>query len=108
MSTTDSVDLSLLRYSHFEPHLDSSFILTTPGGETVTLKLVSGSEYPQRQQAAAETVTRTPFSLVFLCETSVIPPNTYRLEHAALGSRDLFLSPFEAAGDGCRLEAIFS
>jgi hypothetical protein len=81
-------------------------MIPTAGDEAVILKLVDGSEYPQRQ-GAAEPATRKPFSLVFLCETHVIPPNTYRLEHAVLGSLDLFLSPFEAAGDGCRLEAIF-
>ena len=107
MSTPDSVDLAILRYSDFEPHLDSTFVITTPEGESATLKLVSGSEYPQRQ-AAVEPGTRTPFSLVFLCETSVIPPNTYRVEHPELGSFDLFVSPFEAAGNGCRLEAIFN
>lgn len=107
MSTPDSVDLAILKYSDFEPHLDSTFIITTPEGEAVTLKLISGSEYPQRQ-ASVETVIRPPFSLVFLCETTVIPPNTYRVEHPELGSFDLFISPFEAAGNGCRLEAVFN
>jgi len=107
VNTPDSVDLAILRYSDFEPHLGSGFILTTPEGEAITLKLVSGSEYPQRQ-APAEAVTRTPFSLVFLCETSIIPPNTYQVAHAALGTFELFLSPFEAAGNGCRMEAVFN
>jgi hypothetical protein len=51
---------------------------------------------------------RDPFRLVFLGpSTPTLPQRTYRLEHDALGTLDVFLVPIARDAHGTTYEAIF-
>jgi hypothetical protein len=52
---------------------------------------------------------RTPFRLAFLGPAEpVLPQHTYRLEHDALGTLDIFLVPIARNAAGTTYEAIFA
>lgn len=107
MNQTNPIDLAKLKACDFNPHLNTEFNIPTDQGGSVPLKLVEIKEH-ERSKNQAEGLKREPFSLVFACLERVIPPNTYRLQHLKMGNLDIFLSPFAAEGDGCKLEAVFS
>jgi hypothetical protein len=52
---------------------------------------------------------RAPFSIVFRGPLdAVLPQCIYQLEHAAIGTFDLFLVPIGPDGEGMRYEAVFT
>ena len=83
----------------FLPQLHAQFSLIDESGR-LDIELV---EVTQLGEATPE--RRAPFSLVFRGpESATLPQRIYRLEHAALGTFELFLVPI-APG---RYEAIFT
>jgi hypothetical protein len=73
-------------------------------GAPVELELIEATS-----ASGAEGATRVPFSLLFLGRSQ--PPlaeRTYALEHAQLGSFELFIVPIAQDADGVRYEAIFN
>jgi hypothetical protein len=99
-------DVGLLTASHFQPHVGSRFALRAD--EVVAVELLEvddtdgrSGELPQQSRAA--------FSIVFLGPREpVLPQRIYRLEHAELGTFDLFLVPIGRDDAGVRYEAVFT
>lgn len=100
-------DLSL---ESFTPHVGDPFSIEVVEGKTVKLTLQEVK--PLGSQPAAESESargRPPFSLLFAGPAK--PPldqRIYRLEHAGLGSLEIFIVPV-GLGEGGRLyEAVFN
>ena len=104
-SLMDSGDLN---FALFQPLLNTGFSLS-PANESAAIKLtlIEVSEYPDHRPAELRS-SRAPFSLVFACPTVCLSGGNYRLEHDQLGAFVLFLSPFQAFAQGCKLEAVFN
>jgi len=81
------------------------FVLRLPDG-TRDLKLVEVRDLGRRPTAGGEL---SNYSLTFLAPApDVLPQAIYHLEHAALGSMDVFLVPIGRSAEGVRYEAIFN
>ena len=75
------------------------------GGRTLDLVLVAVSSHATRAAVAA----RDPFSLAFRGpRTPVQPQRIYALEHARMGTLEIFLVPTGPDEDGMRYEAVFT
>jgi len=85
----------------FRAAVDTSFALD---GSHV-LRLVEA----QGTGARAAGMSRDPFRLVFHGPADpILPQRTYRLEHEALGTLDMFLVPVGRDARGTTYEAIFT
>ena len=100
-------DLSL---ESFTPHVGDTFSFEVEEGETVELTLQEAE--PLGSQPAAESAAaagRRPFSLLFAGPAE--PPleqRIYRLEHAGLGSLEIFIVPVGLGEAGRLYEAVFN
>jgi hypothetical protein len=102
-----SLSLETFTLETFTPHLGSVFTITFSNGETLPLHLEKvnslGSGVPGG---------RAPFSLLFrhppLPNNAYLPQHIHHLEHAMLGSLELFLVPLGPDSEGMRYEAIFT
>ena len=88
---------------------------------SATFAPLAGDEFAVAQAAITvrlETVTpggeqrdpalRTPFSLLFRGPPApILPQRIYALEHAVLGTFEIFLVPLEPDAEGARYEAVF-
>lgn len=98
--------LDPLELSSFAPHVGERFALrrAEPGAAPLDLVLLEANAL-----AHGEGRPRTPFSLVFRGPVQpVMPQSIHRLEHAAMGTLDLFLVPIGRDPQGIRYEAIFT
>ena len=95
--------LEILTLEDFAPHVGTPF--TLPGGEEsapVDFVLVEAIPLPNRPYPGQ---TRAPFQLMFrVALQHVFPQGIYRLAHAGMGQKDIFLVPAaqtEAGVDYC-------
>ena len=94
----------LLSLEDFEPHVGTAFRCSLGQGLSVELALSSAERLPSRAEGL-----RPPFSLLFRGRFAAAPvQGTYRLEHPAMGTLDLFLVPVGLTGDRFDLEAVFA
>src|SRR3954470_1652709 len=75
----------------------------------LTFRLVEVADLRRPQPSPGRAPRRRePFSIVFQGPREpVLPQQIYRMEHAALGSFDLFIVPIGAEPDGVLYEAVF-
>jgi hypothetical protein len=71
--------------------------------------LISAGELGGRPEEEPAGHRRRPFSIVFRGPGDVLlPQRIYRMEHARIGSFELFLVPIGPDEEGLRYEAIFT
>ena len=76
----------------FEPHVGSTFRLLQ-GNQTHDLTLVNLTDYQQtRTSRSSKAKSTESFVLSFRAPKSLSRTSTYRLEHAKLGTFDLFIA----------------
>ena len=96
----------LLTPATFEPHVGSEFAIELEDGTVIQTVLDS----VQRQAPRSHGDRTEPFSLLFVGpRENPIPQATYSIEHAELGTLDIFLVPIgpDASGQP-RYEAVFN
>jgi hypothetical protein len=94
--------LATLNSKSFRECLDSLFEMATPAGTAVPLVLVEVQEGSNTRQIEN-------FSLFFRGPVApFFPQAIYRLNHATLGTVDLFLVPVGPDGKGMQYEAVFN
>ena len=92
-------ELATLTLADFSPLLGETFRMAGDGDGPLEVELVEVTELPR------EPGGRAPFSLVFRGgPTPPLPQRIYRVEHAALGTIEIFLVPIAAD----RYEAVFT
>jgi hypothetical protein len=92
----------------FEPLVGQRFVLGSgdDAGDQEPLDLVL---LEARVLSHGDGRTRVPFSLIFRSGPGLVrPQRIYRLEHAELGTLELFLVPIGRDAEGVRYEAIFT
>lgn len=88
----------------FEPRKGETFTLTDEAAGEVELKLTEVLGTGLRGSAERE-----QFSLYFQGPREpALPQRIYRLEHAAMGTMDLFLVPVARDAEGSTYEAVFT
>jgi hypothetical protein len=94
----------------FRPYLHDSFQIISGSTVVVQLELISVTTLEQAGTQINEGAhVRPPFSLVFRGPAEVVlPQHIYRIQHAQLGSFDLFLVPIGPDREGMRYEAVFT
>jgi hypothetical protein len=96
------MQLDELEAATFEPHVGETFALAAEP-EPLALVLESVTTLADRPGG------RDPFSLIFRGPPEpVLPQSIYPLEHARLGSLEIFIVPLGVDPGGARYEAIFS
>ncbi|MCE4554148.1 DUF6916 family protein [Pelomonas cellulosilytica] len=88
--------------AQFEPLVGSVFTLQLGEAGRLTARLI---EAKPGQWAPPE--GRAPFSLMFEAPEPALPQRIYRLEHAQMGSMDIFLVPIARTATGVQYEAVF-
>src|SRR4051794_21240255 len=97
--------LETFTHATFEPHVGESFLLQAGQEAAVEVVLVDASLLP----ALTRPETRAPFSIVFRGPSgAILPQAIYRLDHAAIGTFDVFLVPIAEDAGGVRYEAVFT
>ena len=95
------MSLADLTAAGFTDRLQDTFTLAMPGA---SLKLVLAEV-----EELGESQHRRAFSLRFLGPAQpILPQATYRLDHPALGSLEIFLVPLGPKDGGMRYEAVFT
>src|ERR1700716_2763436 len=84
----------------FAAYVNTTFRLHADDGQVVDIELVTF-------QAGPSTPTTAQFALTFEAPADV-PQGLYRLEHARLGSMEMFLAPVGRTARGVQLEAVFN
>lgn len=98
--------LDALEQGDFARHLGTPFRLRLPGGETLDLTLVEAALHPERTPVPAR---RKGFSLVFRSSLpGHLPQGTYWLDHAEMGTLEIFLVPIGPREGGMGYEAVFN
>jgi hypothetical protein len=91
----------------FSGHVGSKF-RTHVAGHATDLTLIEASAV-DHQVRDLEPTQRRQFSLLFRGPLDVAPEQgIYSLEHASLGSLEIFLVPIHPDAEGCLLEAVFT
>ncbi len=99
--------LDQLSSAKFLPYLNQKFHihLETP----LKVDLIEVSDIGPEPDAAQAANMRRPFSLIFRDPgNSHLPQQIYRIEHAELGTLDLFLVPIGPDEHGMRYQAVFN
>ena len=103
MRTLAPMRLEDLTLATFEPLVGDAFALDAGTAEPVALVLAAatpGGEQPRG---------RAPFSLAFDGPAQpLLPQAIYRLEHAELGTLEIFIVPLAQDARATRYEAIFA
>ena len=103
--------LDTLRSDDFKPYLHELFQLhaVAASGNQPHARMLELVEVSELRYAPSSSNARRPFSLIFQdAAGGVFPQSIYTLEHAALGSVDIFLVPIAARNDGTQYQAIFN
>jgi hypothetical protein len=96
------MDLGELTLAAFEPLVGEPFAVVL---EPATIELVLESA----TTLGARPGGRDPFTLIFRGPPEpLLPQATYALEHADLGTLEIFVVPIGRDGDGTSYEAIFT
>jgi len=99
-----SIDLATVTKQTFDAHVGSRFAMRIDAERTIDLELVETGTIPTRPDAS-----RAGFSLRFrAAERGHVPQRIYLLEHAVLGSLEIFLVPAGPDEIGMRYDAVFS
>jgi len=92
-----------LTLAMFEPLVDDTFTLDAGAGEPLHLVLTAAT--PAGEQPGG----RAPFGLIFMGPPQpLLPQAIYRLEHAELGTLEIFIVPLGQDAEATRYEAIFA
>lgn len=103
--------LETFTHEMFARYLNSTFRLYVNDADSVDVELIeatrlSDTNAPPTRPGESR---RAPFSLVFRgAPTLRLPQSIYRLEHALLGSFEIFLVPIGPDQAGMRYQAIFT
>lgn len=98
-------DLRALKRDDFAPHVGTTFRIRM-GDEVVDAELI---DVIGRRGDTVEEAQRSPFSVVFRVPTeALIEQQTFRIEHQAMGTLELFLVPVGPDKVGMCYEAVFS
>jgi hypothetical protein len=96
--------LDHLTKDDFKPLVGTTFQIRLNPQETVPVELTEISEFPDY-----EGPRRAPFSLIFRgAHRFVLPQQTYRIEHEAIGPLEIFLVPIGPDPKGMGYEAVFN
>jgi hypothetical protein len=99
----------LLTLADFSPLVGDTFRLRLDDGREVTVALVETKSLVTPGAAANPRRVREPFHLLFHGPGDVpLPQRIYRIEHASLGPRDVFLVPVAFRNGGYDYEAVFA
>jgi hypothetical protein len=89
---------AFLRHTTYEPLVGSEFRALRPDGRTLKMRLIQVQRLPSRGEA---------FSLLFHARRHPgVEGRTYRIDHPALGSFELFVNPVGRGVKGLDLEAV--
>jgi|SRR5215208_6287571 len=92
----------------FAGHLGSTFRIYPDSSNPLEVELISATELSGRPEREASG-SRQPFSIVFRGPGNILlPQRIYQMEHAQIGSFELFLVPIGPDEVGLRYEAIFA
>jgi hypothetical protein len=98
-------DVGELSLESFADRLGEPLRIRTTDAHVVEVRLVEASALGDPFVPGG----RAPFSLVFRGPAEqILPQTTYRIEHEAIGSFELFLVPLQPDGDGARYQAVFT
>jgi hypothetical protein len=98
--------LDTLEQADFAAHLGTTFRLPLPDGAALELVLMEASPHPHLPPQPGR---RRGFSLVFRSTSpGYLPQGIYRLDHAAIGTLELFLVPIGPREGGMCYEAVFN
>jgi hypothetical protein len=101
--------LDKLTHADFAAHLHSRFRIRQGSALPLEVELIEATPLRQRASPGGQSPRREPFSLLFRGPASPwLPQCIYPLEHAQLGTLDLFLVPVGPDEHGMRYEAIFT
>jgi hypothetical protein len=96
-------DLRSFTIETFEPLIGESFRIHVDDASPIEMELISAQPYDEQHSG-----DRTPFSIVFRGPSQpLLVQKTYGVEHALLGSFDLFIVPIGPDEAGLRYEAVF-
>lgn len=96
--------LDAVTLAHFEPLVGSPFTLKLDDTASLSAQLVEA-----RPGRCSSPEGRAPFSLTFEAPLEpALPQSIYRLEHAQMGSMDIFLVPIARTATGLHYEAVFA
>ena len=99
-----AVDLATITKETFDAHRGERFLLRVSADRTIELELLETEPLPTRAQA-----TRQAFLVRFRAnDRGHVPQQIYPLEHATLGTFELFLVPAGPDAVGMRYDAVFS
>jgi hypothetical protein len=77
--------------------------------ESLIAELIEVTELGTTNASGKGEATRRPFSIIFRGPADqILPQRTYRVEHEAMGSLDVFLVPIGPDDRGMRYEAVFT
>jgi hypothetical protein len=97
-------DLLSFTIETFAPLVGETFLVHPEDSSPVEAELISAMPYGGQSAGG-----RAPFSIVFRGPSQpVFAQMTYRMEHAALGSFELFIVPIGPDETGMRYEAVFA
>src|SRR5689334_21860963 len=105
------MQLSELTFEHFEPHIGQVFLIRYDPDQTLETTLVKVARLGSEPPSDKPPKRRWAFSLVFQGPMSpVLSQRIYTVEHAALGTLEMFLVPLGPDSDqqGMHYEAIFA
>jgi hypothetical protein len=95
-------NLRELSKSSFEAAVNSPFLMQRPVGSPLPMELV-------QYKLKIETKMQECFALLFKAPLDAPPlQDTYTLQHAELGTLELFLVPVKQTDDGLFFEAVFN
>src|SRR5262245_29539492 len=99
--------LESLTLENFAPRIGERFRVTAGDGKTMDVTLMEATALGAASRPPS--AGRAPFSLVFLgAVRPVWMQSTYRVEHDAIGSFDLFLVPIGPRDGAMQYEAVFT
>jgi hypothetical protein len=91
---------AFLQRATYEPLVGTSFRVLRPDGRKLRMTLIQVQPFPSRGEA---------FSLLFRARHPIgVEGHLYRIEHSALGSFELFVSPVGRGVKGIDLEAVIN
>jgi hypothetical protein len=98
--------LQTLTIETFTPHVGGTFRMQVAPAQVLELELLSVTPITAGQ---AEAQSRKPFSLLFRGPAHLVAPQQmYPIEHASLGTSELFVVPLGPGQGGILYEIIFS
>jgi hypothetical protein len=99
-----SGDSASLTKATFDAHLGERFVMRVSADRVIALELIETEMLPTAPDA-----TRTAFRLRFRApEIGPVPQLIYSLEHATLGTLEVFLMPVGSDSVGALYDAVFS